>query len=120
MSMKQKAGLALVCFAAITIAARITEAGTNDILIGIDEKTFFEADGMRFGPGGKDSVAVMDATDPAHPKIRASLPLTNSVLGPPTNLQVTPDGRLGLVANSVTTTEAGGKWTTAPDNKLYV
>ena len=63
---------------------------------------------------------MLDVADPAQPEDPGGLPLANSVLGPPTNLQITPDGRLGLVANSVITTESGGKWTTAPDDKLYV
>ena len=62
----------------------------------------------------------MDVADPAHPRIRASLKLTNSLLGPPTNLQITPNGRLGLVANSVNSVQEGGAWKPAPDDKLYV
>ena len=62
----------------------------------------------------------MDVSNPAKPKIRASLPLMNSLLGPPTNLQITPDGKLGLVANSVVMNQDGSAWKTAPDNKLFV
>ncbi len=104
----------------LAFAPAAGEAGKNDILIGIDQKAFFEADGTRFGPGGNDALVVMDVTNPASPRIRATLPLANSVLGPPTNLQVTPDGRLGLLANSVVTKEANGVWTAAPDDKLTV
>jgi DNA-binding beta-propeller fold protein YncE len=102
------------------LAALPAQGGQKDVLIGLDEKTFFEAEGPRFGPGGKDSLLVLDVTDPARPRVRASLPLANSVLGPPTNLQITPDGRLGLLASSVVTSQSGDKWTTAPDDKLYV
>ncbi len=35
-------------------------------------------------------------------------------------LQVTPDGRLGLVANSVTNVQDGAAWKTVPDDKLFV
>ncbi|MBO0709912.1 MAG: beta-propeller fold lactonase family protein [Acetobacteraceae bacterium] len=104
----------------IASAPMLAQAGRNDILIGVDQKIFFEANGQRIGPGGSDALLVMDVSDPANPRIRASLPLTNSVLGPPTNLAITPDGRLGLLANSVVTAEKDGKWTTAPDDKLYV
>jgi DNA-binding beta-propeller fold protein YncE len=48
------------------------------------------------------------------------LPLMNSLLGPPTNLQITPDGKLGLVANSVVMNQDGSAWKVAPDNKLFV
>jgi DNA-binding beta-propeller fold protein YncE len=95
-------------------------AGTNDILIGLDQKVTFEANGQTNGPPGKDAVLVMDVSDPAKPQIRASLPLMNSLLGPPTNLQITPDGKLGLVANSVVMNPDGSAWKTAPDDKLFV
>ena len=72
------------------------------------------------GPPGKDAVLALDVAIPAKPKIRASKPLMNSLLGPPTNLQITPDGKLGLVANSVVTNQDGSAWKVAPDNKLFV
>jgi DNA-binding beta-propeller fold protein YncE len=106
--------------ALLTLAPGAARAGTHDILVGIDQKTFFEADGIRFGPGGSDALVVMDVTNPQSPRIRATLPLPNSVVGPPANLQITPDGRLGLLASSVVTKEVNGAWTTAPDDRLYV
>ena len=66
------------------------------------------------GPPGKDAVLVMDVSNPAKPRIRASLPLMNSLLGPPTNLQITPDGRLGLVANSVVMNQDGVRLEDSP------
>jgi len=108
---------------ASTIAAAtgaVARAATTDILVGLDEKVTFGPDGQVNGPPGSDAVVVLDVSDPAHPRIRASLPLTNSVLGPPTNLQITPDGRIGLVANSVNTVKNGDTWSNAPDDKLYV
>jgi DNA-binding beta-propeller fold protein YncE len=44
----------------------------------------------------------------------------NSLLGPPTNLAITPDDHVALVANSVAWVEEGGTWKPAPDNKLFV
>lgn len=105
---------------ALAATPGLAQAGKHDVLVGIDQKTFFEADGARLGPGGQDALVVVDVTDPAKPRVRASLPLANSVLGPPTNLQITPDGRLALLANSVVTKETGGAWSTAPDDKLFV
>ena len=98
----------------------LAAAGPSQLLLGIDGKTFFEATTVRNGPGGKDMVAVLDISDPANPRITAQLSLTNTVLGPPTNLQITPDGRLGLVANSILTTEKDGRWAVAPDDTLHV
>jgi DNA-binding beta-propeller fold protein YncE len=95
-------------------------ASIHDILIGLDEKITYDTNGQVNGPPGKDAVLIMDVSNPAKPKIRASLPLMNSLLGPPTNLQITPDGKLGLVANSVVMNQDGSAWKTAPDNKLFV
>jgi len=96
------------------------QASVTDILIGIDSKVAYDAGGQKFVPPGEDAVLVMDVSNPARPRIRASLPLVNSLLGPPTNLQITPNGRLGLVANSVNSVQDNGAWKSAPDDKLYV
>ncbi len=61
----------------------LTAAGPSQLLIGIDGKTFFEAAAVRNGPGGKDSVVVLDISDPAYPNITAQLALPNTVFGPP-------------------------------------
>jgi len=95
-------------------------AGSHDILIGLDQKITYDANGQVNGAPGKDAVLVMDVSNPAKPRIRASLPLMNSLLGPPTNLQITPDGKLGLVANSIVMNQDGTAWKVAPDNKLFV
>jgi DNA-binding beta-propeller fold protein YncE len=102
------------------LAGQGAYGGTNDILIGLDQKITYDDNGQVNGPPGKDAVLVTDVSNPAKPKIRASLPLMNSLLGPPTNLQITPDGKLGLVANSVVMNQDGSAWKTAPDDKLFV
>ncbi len=73
------------------------------------------------GAPGNDLVAIVDiGTDPANPKIVARLPLMNSIVGPPTNLAITPDGTLAIVANSLDWVADGANWKFVPDNKLYV
>lgn len=115
--MKMRAALAMCC-GLLTMAPAF--ASTHDILVGLDEKITYDANGQVNGAPGKDAVLVVDVSNPAKPKIRASLPLMNSLLGPPTNLQITPNGKLGLVANSVVMNQDGGAWKIAPDNKLFV
>lgn len=107
--------------AGATVASgRGAQASAMDILIGIDSKVSYTAAGQTFVQPGADAVLVMDVSNPARPRIRASLPLANSLLGPPTNLQITPNGRLGLIANSVNSVQDGSAWKPAPDDKLYV
>jgi DNA-binding beta-propeller fold protein YncE len=115
--MNKRAALLMSCG---ILTATPALASIHDILIGLDEKVVYDANGQQNGPPGKDAVLVMDVSNPAKPKIRASLPLMNSLLGPPTNLQITADGKLGLVANSVVMNQDGSAWKTAPDNKLFV
>jgi DNA-binding beta-propeller fold protein YncE len=92
------------------------------MLVGIDNKVTWGADGkLQLLPPGKDALTIVDiGTDPAHPKIVANLPLMNSIFGPPTNLSITPNGQLALLANSMDWVADGAGWKAAPDNKLFV
>ena len=90
------------------------------MIIGIDEKLSIEKGKQVRRPPGKDSVAIVDIGKPEEPKIIANLPLMNSIFGPPTNLAITLDGKLAIVANSVDWQKDGETWKNVPDNKLYV
>jgi DNA-binding beta-propeller fold protein YncE len=118
-------------------AARAAQAPAF-MLVGLDGKTFFDPAGGRNGPNGADAIAFIDVRDEAHPQVATTMLLDNSVYGPPTNLQITPDGRLGLVASSVTMRQEGAKegepkegeakvggnpdrpWYAQPDDRLHV
>ncbi len=91
------------------------------MIIGNDEKIVFDAEGNRaVAAPGKDTISIVDITDREAPKIVVSIPLMNSIFGPPVNLAITPDERLAIVANSVDWVQDGATWKPAPDNKLYV
>ena len=104
-------------------AANGPMAGKRELMIvGNDEKVSWDAAGRNvLLPPGKDSVMVLDiGTNPLEPRVVASLPLMNSIFGPPTNLAITPDEGLALVANSMNWVADGANWKPAPDNRLYV
>lgn len=106
---------------ALLVVTSASAAGAPPfILVGLDGKTFFEPAGGRNGPNGHDSVGILDVSDEARPRLVHSLPLDNSVYGPPTNLGITPDGRLGLVASSVLMRQEGTAWYAQPDDRLHV
>ena len=105
--------------AAALLAATPLHAAEH-LLVGLDGKLFFEASGPRNGAPGADAVLVVDLSDPAKPRIAASLPLPNSVAGPPTNLQITPDGKVGLVASSLVNQPKDDAFTATPDDVLHV
>lgn len=91
------------------------------LVIGLDNKIDIDDVGKQVPrPPGKDAVVIVDITHRKVPRIVGTLPLMNSLLGPPTNLAITPDDHVALVANSVAWVEEGGTWKPAPDNKLFV
>lgn len=124
--MDRSLSLALLSAATLLAACAgpaVTPPGKPEyMLVGIDNKVTWDATGkVQFLAPGKDSVTIVDiGTDPAKPKIVTSLPLMNSIFGPPTNLAITPNGQLALVANSVDWVADGAGWKSAPDTKLYV
>src|SRR4030095_7727741 len=91
------------------------------IIIGNDDKLTFDKTGKQIRrPPGKDSISIVDIGSPEAPKIVANLPLMNTIIGPPTNLAITPDQKLAIVANSMDWQKDGDDWKPVPDNKLYV
>jgi len=118
--------LALIAASALLVACanpKPMQPGKPEFMVvGIDNKVTWGEDGkVQLLPPGNDTVTIVDiGSDPANPKIVASLPLMNSIFGPPTNLGITPDGQLALVANSMDWAPDGAGWKSVPDNKLYV
>src|SRR3984893_15238554 len=91
------------------------------MIVGLDEKTLWDADGKAvLAPDGKDAVLIVDLANPESPKIAASLPLKNSVVGPPVNLDIDPSGTVALVSDSIDDVKDGEVLKQVPDNKIYV
>jgi DNA-binding beta-propeller fold protein YncE len=91
------------------------------MIVGLDEKVSWDDDGKTLlAPPGKDQVLIVDLANPEDPKIVASLPLKNSIVGPPVNLAINPAGTIALVADSVDVTKDGETLKQVPDNKIYV
>jgi DNA-binding beta-propeller fold protein YncE len=96
-------------------------ASAQLMVIGNDEKVTWDDAGKQIFMGpGKDTVSIVEISDRESPKIIVNLPLTNSIMGPPMNLAITPDERLAILANSVNHVPDGAGWKFVPDNKLYV
>jgi DNA-binding beta-propeller fold protein YncE len=104
-----------------TLSAPVA-ARADLLVVGNDEKTVWDDAGKPvFKAPGNDTISILDLAKPATPATIATLKLENSVVGPPTNLAITPSRRLALVANSVHVVEDGaGGWKPTPDTKLYV
>jgi DNA-binding beta-propeller fold protein YncE len=107
--------------------AMLCGAGVNTacakpfMIVGIDEKVTWDDEGKTvLSAPGKDSVLIVDLANPEDPKIVATLPLANSVVGPPVNLDIDPTGSVALVADSVDVVKDGDALKQVPDNKIFV
>jgi DNA-binding beta-propeller fold protein YncE len=106
----------LLCSSAFTIAH-----AKPFMIVGCDEKVLWDGDGKPImSLPGKDTVMIVDLANPESPKIVATLPLENSVVGPPVNLDIDPTGSIALVADSVDVTKDGDTLKQVPDNKIFV
>src|SRR3981189_745227 len=91
------------------------------MIVGLDEKASWDDDGKPLlSAPGKDQVLIGALADPESPKVTAPLPLKNSIVGPPVNLDIDPTGSVALVADSVDVTKDGEAFKQVPDNKIYV
>ena len=89
------------------------------MIVGLDEKLWWDDDGKNvLSAPGKDQVLIVDVADPENPKIVASLPLKNSVVGPPVNVDIDPSGSVALVADSVDVVKDGDALKQVADNKI--
>jgi len=108
--------------AALGLALSVGAARAAPLMIvGNDEKVLWDDQGKTvLSPTGRDSVLIVDLADPLAPKIVANLPLENSVVGPPVNLDIAPDGSIALVADSMTVVKDGEALKMVPNDKIWV
>jgi len=107
--------------AALATAMSLTAAAQAQyLIIGNDERVAFDDGKQVLSPPGNDTVTIVDISDRAKPRLVVNLQLENSIVGPPTNLAITPDNKLALVANSLDVVKDGDNLKAVPDNKIYV
>jgi DNA-binding beta-propeller fold protein YncE len=110
-------GAALVAGLALGSSA----ASAQLMIVGNDQKPQLDAqrDMVMHGPG-QDTLSILDLADPATPKIIATIPLDNTIIGPPVNLAIAPSRDIALVANSMNVVKKGDKYAPTPDDRLFV
>jgi DNA-binding beta-propeller fold protein YncE len=108
--------------AAFVFALQIGAAHCAPLMIvGNDEKLLWDDNGKPIlSPPGKDSVVIIDVADGLNPKIVATLPVKNSIVGPPVNLAIDPSGSIALIADSVDVVKDGDALKQVPDDKIHV
>jgi DNA-binding beta-propeller fold protein YncE len=103
------------------IAGTLTPASGQILIVGNDEKQGWDETGKAIlREPGKDTLSVIDISKPDAPQITATIPLMNSIAGPPTNLAISPSGEIALVANSLEPIIQGWGHRLEPDNKVFL
>jgi DNA-binding beta-propeller fold protein YncE len=118
--LKLGAVVAVACALGVIGMAPIS-ASAQILIIGNDEKQGWDENSKAiFREPGKDTLSVLDISKPETPQIKATIPLSNSIAGPPTNLAIHPSGEIALVANSMAPVIEGWGQKLAPDDKVFV
>ncbi|WP_407530265.1 hypothetical protein [Methylobacterium oryzisoli] len=95
-------GASLMLLSALPVSAK------PFMIVGNDEKLTWDDNGKPvLSASGRDTVLIVDLQNPEEPKAVATLPLKNSVVGPPVNLAINSSGTLALVADSVNVVKDG-------------
>ncbi len=111
-----------VALAAGLLGCGFAPALAQTMIVGNDQKPSFAPDGkVTTQPPGHDSLSIVDIAQPAAPRIVATIPLDNTIAGPPTNLAIAPSREIALVANSLKPDKTGpGPYKLVPDNRVFV
>jgi DNA-binding beta-propeller fold protein YncE len=115
-------GIAAVAFLiSDLVVGSSSSAVAQSLIVGNDEKQGWDENGKPiFREPGRDTLTVIDISKPDMPRLAASIPLMNSVVGPPTNLAIAPAGDVALVANSLEPLVQGWGHRLEPDNKVFL
>ena len=99
----------------------VTQAFGQVLIVGNDEKQGWDENAKPiFKEPSHDTLSVIDISKPEAPHITATIPLINSIVGPPTNLAIHPSGEIALVANSLEPITQGWAHRLDPDNKVFL
>jgi DNA-binding beta-propeller fold protein YncE len=119
--MRPKCSASLLAAAMVVVLSSGFSRAAPFLVVGDDEKLLWDGDAKPLiAPNGKDAVLILDLASPENPKVVATLPLKNSVVGPPVNLDINPTNSIALVADSINVTKDGDTYKMGPDDKVYV
>src|SRR6516225_2380460 len=112
---------AAAAVAGALIVSPSTSALAQTLIVGNDEKQGWDENAKPIlKEPGQDTLSVIDISKPEAPRIAATIPLINSIVGPPTNLAIHPSGEIAFVANSLEPVIQGWGHRLEPDNKVFL
>jgi DNA-binding beta-propeller fold protein YncE len=95
-------------------------ANAQLMIVGNDQKPKFDNGKVTIQAAGHDTLSIIDMSKPANLRIVATIPLDNTIIGPPVNLAITPSRDLALVADTMKPEAKDNGFTMVPDNRLFV
>ncbi|WP_367111650.1 lactonase family protein [uncultured Psychrobacter sp.] len=95
-----------------TSNAEVIVAATDNSVLIQDGEVIVDANGKR-------GLSVIDLSGP-EPVLKASIPLANSLFGPPVNVGITPDERLALIAEAMRPGKGEKRTELVPSNLVHV
>jgi DNA-binding beta-propeller fold protein YncE len=91
-----------------------------EVIVAASDSTIQVQDGeIVIDPEGKQAVSII-SLEGEEPTLKASIPLGNSLFGPPVNIGVTPDERLALISEALRPGEGEQRSTLVPSNIVHV
>ena len=112
--MRPRCVIGCVIAAAMTLLMFGLPTRAQLMIVGNDQKPKIDNGSIVMLPPGHDTLSVVDISKPTEPLIVATIPMDNTVAGPPTNLAITPNRDIGLVANSLNAVEKDGSGRLSP------
>ena len=105
---------------AVALAVQFPSTPLAQVIIAGNDNKALVVDGkLQIDPQGVQSVSVIDIGADG-PTLRATVEVPNSIFGPPTNLAVSADNRLALVAEAVKIDPDASPPKFVPSDKLHV
>jgi DNA-binding beta-propeller fold protein YncE len=89
------------------------------IISGNDSKAQIQNGKLTVVPEGEQNISIIDLKGPT-PAVKATLPMVNSIFGPPTNIAIAPDESIALVAEAMKLSEVEGKPGFVPSNLVHI
>jgi DNA-binding beta-propeller fold protein YncE len=102
-----------------SVAPRIASSDAGIVISGNENKVDLTTGTAKVLPNPQpDSLSIMDFSQ-SPPKITTLSGIPNTVIGPPSNIAISPDGTLALVANSIKVDAASATgW--SPENYVHI
>jgi len=108
-----------ISFSGILLLILALHTPAQIIISGNDSKAQLQNGKLVVVPEGEQNVSIIDLKGPS-PVVKATLSMINSIFGPPTNIAITPDESLALIAEAMKLGETEKGPGFVPSNLIHI